>query len=122
MEKIKLEIPKKSEYISSVRLLTSSISNIKEFDLEEIENLKIIISEICLIFISNITKNEKPIVIEYNIYDEKIEYILTDENSGPFLEKEVNENSEMSILIIESLADSYKIDYDNKVISFIKNI
>ena len=121
MEKVKLIIPKKSEFISTIRLTTSALSNIEEFNIDIIEDLKVIVSEICVFFINNIEKNEKPLEIEYFIEKDKFKVIVTDLNDGEITEHN-KKNSEMCMLIIESLVDKYEIDLENKKLCFIKNI
>jgi len=121
MEKVKLIIPKKSEFISTIRLTTSALSNIEEFNIDIIEDLKVIVSEICVFFINNIEKNEKPLEIEYFIEKDKFKVVITDLNDGEITEYN-KKNSEMCMLIIESLADKYEIDLENKKLCFIKNI
>lgn len=120
MDKITLEIPKKSEYVSVTRLTTSSISNIKQFNIDDIEDLRVIISEICVFFINNIENNEKPLKIKYNIFEDKLNVIVRDLNDG-ILSEEAQKNSKMCMLIIESLADTYDINYKEKEIIFTKN-
>ncbi|HAQ40034.1 MAG TPA: histidine kinase [Clostridiales bacterium] len=121
MEKINLTIPKKSEYMSTIRLTTSALSSLKGFNVDEIEDLKVIISEVCTFFISNVENNNEPIDIKYEINDGSITVIVTDLNSGEISDKN-RTNSEMCIMIIESLADNYNFDLENKKITFKKSI
>lgn len=118
MDNIKIEIPKKSEFLSCIRLTTSSILNIKSFNIEIIEDVKVLVSEICTFFISNISNTEKPFLIDYFLEDSKITIDVIDKNEE-FLSKDAVKNSEMFVLIIDSLADSYNIDYKNNKITFI---
>lgn len=119
MENVKLVIPKKSEYLSTIRLTTSALSNINEYNIDDIEDLKVIISEICNFFINNIEKNVKPLEIEYFIENDTFKIEVSDLNEGEITENN-KINSEMCILIIESLADEFEIDLENKKISFEK--
>lgn len=119
MENVKLIIPKKSEYLSTIRLTTSALSNINGYNIDDIEDLKVIISEICNFFINNIEKNVKPFEIEYFIENDTFKIEVSDLNEGEITEKN-KLNSEMCILIIESLADKYEIDLENKKICFEK--
>lgn len=121
MEKINLTIPKKSEYMSTIRLTTSALSNLKGFNVDEIEDLKVIISEVCTFFISNVENNNEPLDIKYEISSNNLVVKVTDLNSGEISE-ENRMNSNMCIMIIESLADSYKFDLENKKIIFEKSI
>lgn len=119
MEKVKLVIPKRSEYLSTIRLTTSALSSVNGNNLDDIEDLKVIISEICIFFINNIEKNEKPLEIEYFIDKNKFKIEVSDLNEGKITEKN-KINSEMCILIIKSLADEYEINLENKKICFEK--
>ncbi len=117
MEKIKLEVPKKSEFISCIRLTSSSISSICNLDIDKIEDIKVIVSEICVFFINNIKKNTEAFLIEYFLEEDKITIEVTDKNDEKLSENAVSE-SEMFALIIDSLADKYNIDYSNNKIVF----
>jgi serine/threonine-protein kinase RsbW len=119
MENVKLIIPKKSEYLSTIRLTTSALSNINGYNIDDIEDMKIIISEICNFFINNIEKDEKPFEIKYFIENCTFKIEVSDLNEGEITESNKS-NSEMCILIIESLADEYEIDLENKKICFEK--
>ncbi|WP_019228805.1 ATP-binding protein [Sedimentibacter sp. B4] len=113
MDKINLNIPKKSEYMSTIRLTTSALSNLNGFNIDDIEDLKVIISEVCTFFISNIEENNKPLSIEYQVDEERLIVEVSDLNDGKIDEKN-KANSEMCIMIIESLADNYNFDLENK--------
>ncbi|MGD9568144.1 MAG: ATP-binding protein [Sedimentibacter sp.] len=117
MEKINLTIPKKSEYISTIRLTTSALSNLKGFNVDEIEDIKVIISEVCTFFISNIENSSEPLDIKYEIKGNNLSVEVTDLNSGKISDNNIT-NSEMCIMIIESLADNYNFDLENKKIIF----
>lgn len=119
MDNIILKIPKKSEYMSTIRLTTSALVNMNEFNIDEIEDIKVIISEICTFFIKNIEGNSESFEITYEIHSNKVRIIVSDLNQGQ-LSKDIELNSDMSIMIIESLADNYKIDLENKTIRFEK--
>lgn len=121
MEKIKLTIPKKSEYMSTIRLTTSALSNLNGFNVDEIEDLKVIISEACTFFISNVKNNSEPLDIKYEVNSNKLTVEVTDLNSGE-IDEENGTNSDMCIMIIESLSDNYNFDLENKKIIFEKSI
>ncbi len=116
MEKIKVEIPKNPQFISCLRLFSSSIFNVYDIDIEKIEDIKLIISEICSFFINNIKKNEEGFLLEYLLEDDKITVELTDKNNEKLPDNVLSEN-EMFALIIDSLADKCNIDLlNNKVV------
>lgn len=116
MDKIVLKIPKKSEYMSTIRLTSSALANINGFDIEEIEDIKVIISEICTFFIRNVVENSQDLEILYEVHLDKISVKISDLNKGQMLEF----SNDMSIMIIESLSDNYDYDFNNKTINFEK--
>lgn len=121
MEKINLTIPKKSEYMSTIRLTTSALSNMNGFNVDEIEDIKVIISEVCTLFINGVENNSEPINIKYEMENGKLNVEVTDLNKGEISE-EKSTNNNMSIMIIESLADNYNFDAKSKKIVFEKSI
>lgn len=121
MDTVKLTIPKKSEFLSTIRLTTSALSNIDGFDIDVMEDLKVIVSEVCIFFINNVEENKKPLEIEYFLSNDMFRVAVTDLNGGKLSENS-DLNSEMCILIIESLSDKYEIDLENKRLSFEKSL
>lgn len=119
MDNIVLKIPKKSEYMSTIRLTTSALANSNGFNIDEIEDIKVLVSEICTFFIKNIENSSKDFEITYHICNEKIKVCIVDLNNGNII-KNNNINNDMSIMIIESLSDNYKYDLNNKTITFEK--
>jgi serine/threonine-protein kinase RsbW len=105
MEKIKIEIPKKSEYISTLRLTTSSLASKLGFNVDSLEDIKMIISEVCIFLIKNFEENNNPIELEFILEDDKINLCIKDTNI-----KEIEHDIEdMSIMIIKSLSDEVVI-------------
>ncbi|HAS91747.1 MAG TPA: hypothetical protein PK422_03490 [Sedimentibacter sp.] len=119
MDKILLKIPKKSEYMSTIRLTSSSLFNLNGFNIDEIEDIKVIISEICTFFIMNLSRSTEDFEISYQVFKNKIIVTVADLNDGELSEESLN--NDMSILIIESLSDNFNYDLNNKTITFEKN-
>lgn len=116
MDLIKIEIPKKSKYMSCIRLSTAAIANIHNFSIDKIEDIKVVISEICVFFINNIKENKKNILLEFFLKDDILNIVITDKNNTKILVNNIE--NEMFFLIIDSLADSYEFDYNNNKIIF----
>jgi len=119
MDNIFLKIPKKSVYMSTIRLTTSAVANLKGFNVDDIEDIKVIISEICTFFINNVVQIDEPLNISYEISENNIKVEVTDLNEGIINDDSL---SDMSIMIIESLSDNYNFDLKNKKITFEKCI
>lgn len=116
MDIIKIEIPKKSKYMSCIRLATAAIANIYNFSIDKIEDIKVVISEVCVFLINNIKQNKDNILIEFFLEDNIFNITITDKNNTKMLIDNIE--NEMFFLIIDSLADSYKFDYNNNRIIF----
>ena len=119
MDKVLLRIPKKSEYMSTIRLTSSALSNLKGFNIDEIEDIKVVISEICTFFINNLKNNSDDFQINYEIFPDKLAVTVADLNEGRLSGDCLKDN--MSIMIIESLSDTYNYDLNNKAITFEKS-
>jgi serine/threonine-protein kinase RsbW len=119
MDKVFLKIPKKSEYMSTIRLTSSALANLNGFNVDEIEDIKVVISEICTFFIKNLKKSTEDFEIDYQVTKNKIIIRVTDLNDGQIFEERLN--NDMSIMIIESLSDNFNYDLKNKSITFEKN-
>ncbi|HHZ02403.1 MAG TPA: histidine kinase [Tissierellia bacterium] len=118
MDNIILKIPKKIQYMSTIRLTTSALVNINQFNVDEIEDIKVIISEICTFFINNIENDTEGFEITYEIYTNKVVIKVVDLNEGTL--PSIDTKNQMSLMIIDCLADNYNIDYKNKTITFEK--
>src|SRR6056297_786830 len=101
MENIIITLPKKSEYISTLRLTTSSIASKKDFNIDSLEDIKMIISEICIFLIKNFQVSEKPFEVKYILKEKGIEISITDKN----IEKIEFDQENMSMMIVKSLSD-----------------
>ena len=110
MEKVIIEIPKKSEYISTLRLTTSSIASKIGLDIDNLEDVKMLISEVCIFLIKTFEENENPLKLEYTLEENKININIKDTN----IEKISYDGEDMSIMIINSLADEVLIK-DNEI-------
>lgn len=119
MDRVLLRIPKKSEYMSTIRLASSALSNLRGFNIDEIEDIKVTVSEICTFFINNLKNDINDLEINYEIFSNKIIVTVADLNEGQIPKDCLKDN--MSIMIIESLSDNYSYDLNNKIITFEKS-
>ncbi|EOC99441.1 ATP-binding protein [Caldisalinibacter kiritimatiensis] len=112
---IKLSIPNKPEYVSVVRLTASAIASRIGFNIEEIEDIKVAVAEVCTNIIRNGLKNDNMnFDIEFNIYTDKL--CITVTNTGEKICEDVtrNENlnsieeqeeAKLGLFIIQALMD-----------------
>ena len=118
MEKdiIKLSIPSKVNYICVARLTTSSIGNNIGFNIDDIEDLKVCVSEACI----NALDKSTDINIEFMIELDKL--IIKVDNVSKYRPEdlEINKEKKLGILIIESLMD--EVYFSKKGVEMIKYI
>src|SRR5690554_3193603 len=104
MDDIKLKLPAKPEYVSVARLTTAAIANRLGFNVDEIEDLKVAVSEAGIYLINQFI--EIPyLTIEYNIHDSHsiTVHIRAVDASG--IKVDNNKENELSLFIIESVVD-----------------
>ena len=83
-DSIVLKIPANADFIPTVRLTLSGIASKLDFSIDEIEDLKIAVSEACNNVIqhayNNIEKGE--IVLQFDLRDEGLEVTVSDQGCG----------------------------------------
>lgn len=113
-----LRIPSKPDYISLVRLTSSSISYKCGLNVDEIEDIKVAIGEACINSLS--LNDNETIVIEFNLDDDKLVINVSDviENIPDNMDE--TRDRELGILIIKSLMD--KVIFNDNGIEMTKFI
>ncbi|QGH33126.1 anti-sigma B factor RsbW [Gracilibacillus salitolerans] len=129
---IEMKVPARAEYVGVVRLSTSGIANRMGFSYEEIEDLKVAISEA----LSNATEhaygNEEggEVTIGFGVYQDRLEVMVADRGGSFDLQKikkdigpyENNQSIEdlreggFGLFLIEALMDKVEIKNDYGVI------
>lgn len=112
----RLTIPGKPDYISVARLISSAIASKIGFSLEEIEDIKVSLSEACV----NALKRVDQINIEFLVDDTKFSVLVENVSSSCDGNEEVVRELEMGILIMESLMD--EVNFNSKGVELIKYI
>ena len=114
---IKLIIPNKKDYLSIIRLTASAIASKMGFNIEDLEDVKVLIGEASIITLCSDNTTQIEIEFEINKKALEIKIQLDGELKKEMLEKK---EVEMSKMIIESLAD--KVDYSMNSIRLTKLI
>ncbi|MBZ2175708.1 ATP-binding protein [Schnuerera sp. xch1] len=111
-----LSIPSKPDYISVVRLTSSSIASKIGLNIDEIEDIKVSLSEACINALSSTDK----INIKFEINDNR--FIITVKNVSLPSDNKKNlyNESELGILIIQSLMD--EVNFSKEGVEMIKYI
>lgn len=105
MEKIKLKIPPNTIYLKSIRLLAASLASDIGFDIEEIEDIRVVVSEAC-----NYKMSDEDIKIEFKVDKNFMQISVSGKDR-----KIQEENMKIRNIILEQLAD--KVEFkDDKII------
>ena len=112
-ETIKMEIASNPQYVSVIRLTTSGIANKIGFCLEDIEDIKVAVSEACTNDIKHSLDNK--FSVEYTIFENGLTITIIDSGKGydvdsidvPNLEEP--KESGLGLFIIQSLMDEVEI-------------
>ena len=112
-ETIKMEIASNPQYVSVIRLTTSGIANKTGFCLEDIEDIKVAVSEACTNAIKHSLDNK--FSVEYTIFENGLIITIIDSGKGydvdsidvPNLEEP--KESGLGLFIIQSLMDEVEI-------------
>ena len=125
---LRFSVPGKPEYVGTVRLAVSSVASTAGFDVEEIEDIKVAVSEVCT---SVFCKTRKSISYQVNceLGENGIIISICDEDSGicdettaiPVLHE--TSGFSMGLLLVKALMDEVDIftpDEKNTLIRMIK--
>jgi serine/threonine-protein kinase RsbW len=122
MTNIKLTIPSLSDYVGVVRLTASGIANRMKFTHEDIEDIKIAVSEACTNAVQY-AYGDSPgdIEIVFSIFEDKLEIKISDSGKGFDIEADVKTKEDdpekiglgLGIVFMRSLMDH--VDYDTSM-------
>lgn len=129
---IKMTIPSKAEYIGVVRLTMSGIANRMGFNYEDIEDLKVAISEAITNAVTHAYDEEElgEITLGFGVHEDKLEVMVADhgvsfninevrEEIGPFTEDESVEDMReggFGLFLINALMDKVEIHNNQGII------
>lgn len=113
-ELIKMSMSSNPNFVSVVRLTTSAIASKIGFNLDDIEDLKVAISEACTNAIKHSKKQDFEVI--FYIYDEKLSIEVIDKGIGYDLSKIKEPNlkepktSGLGLFIIKTLMDEVEVE------------
>lgn len=117
-DKVELKFPSKAEYISLVRLAASSVANTMELNVDEIEDIKVCISEACMNAL-NFNENEQ-IEAVFDLKDDGIYITIKDVVKDIPADMKYSKQGEMGLLIINSLMDN--VEFKDGYMTMVKTI
>lgn len=107
-DNVTLMLPAKSEYVSTARLTASSVANRMGFNIDEVEDIKVAVSEVCNLILSKVGDGLRQYKISFQIEIDKLEIIFTGENNKIECFNESIEN-EYCLYIMKALMDSVEL-------------
>ncbi|HET7579377.1 MAG TPA: anti-sigma B factor RsbW [Bacillales bacterium] len=129
---VEMNVPAKPEYVGVVRLSVSGIANRVGFSYDEIEDIKVAVSEACTNAVNHAYQqdDEGKMKVGFSIYDDRLEIMVIDRGKsfdfdtvrrdlGPFGKNvAVEKMSEggLGLFLIEALMDKVEISGDSGVI------
>jgi len=116
MDEINLKLPAKPEYISVARLTTSAIANRLDFRVDEIEDLKVSVSEAGIYLINQIS-GVSFLTFDFLIHEDRHSMTVHVKAIDGIGNKDsMRKETELSLFIIESVTDHVSKDVDQGVI------
>jgi serine/threonine-protein kinase RsbW len=109
---IKLTFPMNAAYVSSARLTASAVANRVNFDIDEIEDIKMAVSEACTYILKTMTATESSnFDIQFQLSENQMEITLVTQGVVP----DRHSSDEMSLMMIKALVDEFEMTVENDV-------
>lgn len=115
MDRIEIKVPSSPKYLQMLRLSTSSIANRIGFDIDDVEDLKVMISEM-VTFLLPINND---IRVSYEIEEDKLAILISVEDVN-YIDKLNVEELKLKKQILMSLADEFETT--EKYIKIVKHL
>jgi serine/threonine-protein kinase RsbW len=120
-DNVSLVLPAKREYVSTARLTASSVANRIGYNIDEIEDIKVSVSEICNMILSKTGDKISQYKISFEITSDKLEITFTGDEMELGCFDNAVEN-EFGLYIIKALMDSVDLCNNNHSIVMTKKI
>jgi serine/threonine-protein kinase RsbW len=108
-DRVELVFPARGDLIVLARLVTSAISSRSGFDIEELEDLRLAVGELCLLTLPGSDSRQGDLRLEFTVSAEAIDVVCTLVGSGAPVEEraEQSEVDALSEQILAALVDDY---------------
>ncbi|MFJ5717148.1 anti-sigma B factor RsbW [Neobacillus sp. NPDC093127] len=138
MDYIEMKIPAKPEYIGVIRLTLSGIASRLGYTYEEIEDMKIAVSEASTNAVQHAYRKDEggEVIIGFGIYEDKLEIVVADSGRsfnflqtknelGPYTESSTVEQlaeGGLGLFLIETLMDDVRVlNHSGVTVFMVKN-
>lgn len=108
-DRIELRFPARGDLIVLARLVTSAISARAGFDIEELEDLRLAVGELCLLTLQGSNSRHGDLRLELTVLDDAIAVLCTLERAAAAVEwsPETDEVARLSEQILDALVDEH---------------
>lgn len=108
-DRIELTFPARGDLIVLARLVTSAISARAGFDIEELEDLRLAVGELCLLTLQGHDSRYGDLCLELSVFDDAIGVQCTLEHAAPGGEAQPDEDESalLSQQILDALVDEH---------------
>lgn len=107
-DRIELTFPARGDLIVLARLVTSAISARAGFDIEELEDLRLAVGELCLLTLQGHDSRYGNLCLELSVLEDAIAVQCTLEHAAPSGEqREEDESALLSQQILDALVDEH---------------
>jgi serine/threonine-protein kinase RsbW len=108
-DRIELKFPARGDLIVLARLVTSAISARAGFDIEELEDLRLAVGELCLLTLQGHDARYGDLCLELNVLDDAIAVDCTLARAAPSngARPEEDESARLSEQILDALVDEH---------------
>ena len=112
LNRLDLIVPSSPEMVGVVRLTVSGIASRMGFQIDEIEDIKVAVAEVCNMIINKSTSIPCRFIIIFNMLKDQLKITFRFENRGRNNFKLFDDNDLLGISIINSLIDVVDIESD----------
>lgn len=108
---LKLQLPGKPQYVSTVRMVIASLANSAGFDVEAIEDMKVAVSEACTNVVCHGAGDEELYEVTFELTDEQFCISVQDQGEGYDMNQYQEPNLDcpkeggLGLFIIQTLMD-----------------
>ncbi len=108
-DRIQLTFPARGDLIVLARLVSSAVSARAGFDIEELEDLRLAVGELCLLALHGSDAQHGDLCLELSVLADAIEVTATLERAAPQVatEPEADESARLSEQILDALVDEH---------------
>jgi len=120
-DKIELALPFKAEYVSTARLIVSSIANRVGFDIDTVEDIKVAVSEVCSKIVSVGSKDAQSYKLVFHAGDQGLQVAFNCDDAS--LRCIFDEDDQLGVSIINALMDEVQFCSETgEILTMSKNL